>query len=33
MNIKFKLGNLSKRVHVGSYLEANTSQFRFSLKC
>ena len=30
MNIKFKLGNWSKRVHVGPCSEANTSQFRFS---
>ena len=33
MNIKFKLGNWSKCVHVGPCSEANTSQFRFSLKC
>ena len=33
MNIKFKLGNWSKHVHVVSCSEANTSQFRFSLKC
>ena len=32
-NIKFKLGNLSKRVHEGLCWEANISQFRFSLKC
>ena len=33
VNIKFKLGNWSKRVHEGPCSEANTSQFRFSLKC
>ena len=33
MNIKFKLSNWSKRVHEGPCPEANTSQFRFSLKC
>ena len=27
MNIKFKLGNWSKRVHEGPCSEANTSQF------
>ena len=32
VNIKFKLGNWSKRVHVGPCSEANTSQFRFSIK-
>ena len=32
-NIKFKLGNWSKPVHEGPCSEANTSQFRFSLKC
>ena len=33
MNIKLKLGNWSNRVHEGPCSEANTSQFRFSLKC
>ena len=33
INIKFKLGNWSKRVHEGPCLEANTSQFRFSVRC
>ena len=33
MNIKFKLRYWSKRVNVGPCSEANTSQFRFSLKC
>ena len=32
MNIKFKLGNWSKRVHEGPCSEADTSQFCFSLK-
>ena len=33
MYIKFKLGNWSKRIHEGPCSEANTTQFRFSLKC
>ena len=33
LNIKFKLGNWSKRVHECPCSEANTSQFHFSLKC
>ena len=33
MNTKFKLGNWSKRVYEGPCSEANTLQFRFSLKC
>ena len=33
MYIKFKLGNWSKRIHESPCSEANTTQFRFSLKC
>ena len=33
MNIKFKLGNWAKHEHGSPCSEANTSQFRFSLKC